>query len=254
MRIGVSAAQYGRLATPAAVRAAAVAAEEVGYASLWVSDRLTEPPSRGQLDPLGVLAAVAGATRRVRLGTSVLVAPRYPPTLLVRALTTLEVLSEGRLLIGLGFGAAAGGPDRAAHLDRVLDAIDQCWPEGRPPLLLAASGPAGLDRVARRADGWNPAGLPTATLRASWEHVLERAAIHGREPERLQLVVRADIVLTREPIVGARESYHGDFAQVAADLEATRAAGAHEVVLGLAGDPSLDEALDTYARLAEAIS
>lgn len=67
-------------------------------------------------------------------------------------------------------------------------------------------------------------------------------------------MVRADIVLTSAPVAGARESYHGDLAQVAADLQAARDAGAHEVVLSLVGDPSLDEALDAYARLAEAIS
>ena len=149
------------------------------------------------LDPLGVLGLAAAVTERVRIGTNVLVAPWYPPVLLARSLTTLDHISAGRLDIGLGLGwsrdeyEAVGVPKRelAARLEDALDALDAIWSNAvvqhdgpytriapstiepkpiqqpRPPLLLAAFTPAGLDRIARRADGWLPARAPPRRAR-----------------------------------------------------------------------------------------
>ena len=73
MRLGVALAQAGCLADPASVRSAAAGAEQVGYSSIWVVDRVSDPDA--VLDPITVLAYAAAVTDRVRLGTSVLVAP-----------------------------------------------------------------------------------------------------------------------------------------------------------------------------------
>ena len=151
MQIGIQTAQIGRLASGAAVRNAARAAEELGYASIWVIDRLPVPveprsayphrdgvlpPSqRVALDPMQVLTASASVTSRIRVGTSVIVAPWYRPVLLARALTSIDVLSEGRLTVGLGLGwsedeYAAVAVDRAglgAKLDEVLDVLEAHW-------------------------------------------------------------------------------------------------------------------------------
>ena len=289
MRLGVSTAQCGPLADAAAVRSAARAAEQIGYSSLWVLDRLLAPfrpregyagtdqplseEMRATLDPFAVLAVSAAEMSRIRLGTSVLVAPWYPPVVLARMLTTLDVLSNGRLTAGLGVGwssdeYAAVGLEmrgRGVRLEETLDVLDAFWSDGpvahnllrpvqrpRPPLFLAAYTPAGLDRVARRADGWMPAGLPVELLAPMWAHVRDAAAAHGRDPQDLELVVRANIVLTPTPTDGERRSYMGNVEQVASDIEATRAAGADEVILGVYGVRHLDDALDAYARIAEA--
>ena len=282
MRLGVSLSQAGRCADPASIRAAATAAEQVGYASLWVADR---PPAsralgvagdgdgRGPtptdgppedivalLDPVNVLAYAAAVTARVRLGTSVLVAPWYRPALLARSLASLDVLSDGRLTVGLGLGwtlddyRAIGVPQHelGRRLDDAVDTLGTAWRgPARPPVLLAAYTPAGLDRVARRADGWNPAGVPVDMLAPMWASVRDLAAGHGRDPDTLELVVRAHVHITDAPIDGERPAYHGTVEQVAADLADTRRAGAHEAILGLRGDPCLDQALGLYARLAE---
>lgn len=300
MRIGIQSAQLGRLADPAAVRSVAEAAEQLGYSSLWVVDRLpvaVEPAEgyggmegmpipaeqRRTLDPLAVLAAAAALTHRVRLGTSVLVGPWYPPALLARSLTTLDVLSQGRLEVGLGIGwsrherRSLGLPEEGlgARLDALLDVLDAHWGDGpvaydgpagtmapshrdlapvqvpRPPVLLAAYSPAGLDRVARRADGWNPAGLPVDAVALMWAQVKDLAVRHGRDPEHLRLVVRANVELADAPLGVDRPTYHGTVEQVAADLDATRRVGAHEVILSVGGDVGVDQALDGCARLAE---
>ena len=85
-----------------------------------------------------------------------------------------------------------------------------------------------------------------------WAEVRDLAAAYRRDPDTLQLVVRADVVLTDRAAGGNRPIYHGTIEQVADDVDATRRVGADEIVLGLVGDPSLDQALDAYARVAEA--
>lgn len=284
MRLGVSLAQAGRLADPVSVRSAATAAEQVGFSSAWVFDRLTGHP-RPALDPLSVLTFAAAVTTRIRLGTSVLVAPWYRPTLLARSLGSLDVLSDGRLTVGLGLGgsfdefAALGVPQQelGRRLDDALDMLDAVWGVGgtrrdghgggasptpmvarpvqrpRPPVLLAASTTDGLDRVARRADGWNAAGVPVELLGPMWASVRDMAAGHGRDPDTLDLVVRADLTITDRPIDGERPAYQGTVEQVSADIADIRRAGAREVILGLSGDCCLDQALDVYARVAEAL-
>lgn len=301
MKLGVQLAQIGPTASPEAVRSSAQAAEALGYDSVWVIDRLLAPidPSVGyggsdvvmpvemahSLDPLAALAYAAAVTERVGLGTSVLCAPFYPPATLARSLTSVDVLSGGRLQVGLGQGwspeelAAVGSStaERAARLDELLDVLDAWWGDDpvahdgptstiapsthglkpaqrpRPPVLLAAYAPAGFDRIARRADGWNPAGLPVELLAPMFGALRDAAAGYGRDADALRLVVRANITLTGTPIDGERGSYEGSVEQVADDLVATRAAGAHEVVLGLLGGGGLDETLDAYAALAEAL-
>lgn len=232
MRIGISVAQCDRLAQPAAVVAAVTAAEQLGYSSVWVCD--------SALDPAGVLAAAAAVTTRVRLGAAIVVGEREDPVSLARSLATVDLLSEGRLTVALSGGEAA--------IDGVLDDLLG----GRAPVLLDGRTPGLLARVARRAAGWSPAGLPVDELAPMWAEVRRHAAGAGRDPDDLRLVVRAGIALQPAPAGAGRASYEGDAEQVAGDVDATHRMGADEVVLHLAGDLGLDEALDGYARIAEA--
>src|SRR5205823_5176355 len=101
----------GRWATPETIRRIARRAEELGYASLWTVQRVLSPtaaalgPShRSVLDPVLPLAYVAGHTDRIRLGTATICAPFTAPALLAKTLTSLDVLSGGRLTAGLGMG------------------------------------------------------------------------------------------------------------------------------------------------------
>lgn len=238
------------------------------------------------LDPLLVLGQAAAVTGRVRLGTNVLVAPWYPPVLLARSLTTLDHLSGGRLDVGLGLGwsedecDAVGVPRRGLgrRMEEILDVLECVWrspvvrhdgaictiaettiepkplQEPRPPLLLAGFTPAGLERIARRADGWLPVGLPHDVLGSMWAAVRDMAAGHGRDPDDLQLIVRANVHHTDRPIPGDdRPVFVGSLDQIAADLVATEELGAHELVLDLFTDAHTgDELLDLAAAITAA--
>ena len=208
MRLGFALPQVGKAAGPEAVAAVSTRAEELGYDSLWVLDRLLWPikprapypvgdgslPAlyKTSLDPLQTLAFAAAQTKRVAVGSSVLNLPWYNPTLLARTLTSLDVLSGGRLRVGLGMGWSpdeyeAAGTSRSGkgkRADELIRAIKTIWttdpvefkgeyvqiPESiiglkpfqkpHPPIYMAAFTPSALQRVAREANGWFPVGIP----------------------------------------------------------------------------------------------
>ena len=205
MRLGFNIPQIGPAATPEAMVKVAQRAEELGYDSLWVTERLLypiEPQSSYRvthdgslpeaykivLDPLESLTYVAGFTSRIALGTSVLVMPYYNPVTLARRLTTLDVLSGGRLRVGIGQGwskdefdaTGASMKGRGRRADEFISVLKAIWttdpvelhgeffrvprsnilpkPVQKPhlPVYLAAYSPSGLKRVATMADGWLP--------------------------------------------------------------------------------------------------
>ena len=144
----------GAWATPETIRRIACRAEELGYASLWTFQRVLYPatgelaPShRSVLDPVVALAHVAGHTDRIRLGTATICAPFTAPALLAKALTSLDVLSGGRLTAGLGMGwlpqeyATAGVPyERRGARVRPAGAADGALEAGGAART-AAAGP-----------------------------------------------------------------------------------------------------------------
>src|SRR5207237_6031708 len=113
MRFGLFGLNFGPCADPALAIRIAVAAEEAGFESVWTGEHVAmpvrdnpvpTPPETPFLDSLVALANVAAHTRRLRLGTGILVLPHHNPVLLAKALTTLDLVSGGRLIAGFGAG------------------------------------------------------------------------------------------------------------------------------------------------------
>lgn len=154
MQLGICLPQLGPTAEGAKVAGVARRAEEVGYDSLWVGDRLLTPEApkdfypvggtaespyppefTAALDPIVTLTAAAVATSRVRLSFSTLIPTWHNAVLLARAVTSLDAVSEGRLELGLGTSwmrdeyEVAGVPweERGARLDEMLDVFDKVW-------------------------------------------------------------------------------------------------------------------------------
>jgi probable F420-dependent oxidoreductase len=284
IEMAVKAEQLGFASLWAMDRLLAPAAPRTAYPAS--ADGVLPPEQHTVLDPIVALAIAATVTERIGLGTNVLVAPFYSPIVLARSLTAIDIASNGRLTVGLGLGwsvdefEAVGVPQRhlAAHLEEFLDVLDGVWADGitshrgerfhiapatilpkpiqrpRPPILLAAYTPAGLDRVARRADGWTPAGLPIEAIAPMFAAVREMASGYGRDPEAVHLYVRANAHVTDRPLGADRSAYHGSIEQITDDLDATRATGAHEIILELQGSAgSVDELLDVATAITSPI-
>jgi probable F420-dependent oxidoreductase len=140
MRLGIHLPQYGRAASGDAIARAARAAEDLGFADVWVSDHVVQPASQGYpspylYEPLLTLGWAAAATERIGLGTSVLVAAQYHPLWLANAIASLDALSAGRLRLAVGVGwseaefDALGQSfhDRGRRTDEILDVLKACW-------------------------------------------------------------------------------------------------------------------------------
>lgn len=299
MRIGIGLPQLGRFADIDTLRRVAIAAEASGLSSLWAIDRLlvpvnprsaypasadgTLPPEqRTAIDPIVGLSVAATVTDRIRLGTSVLVAPWYPPVVLARALASVDVASAGRLTAGLGVGwsldeyEAVGAPmqQRGRRLDEILELLNSLWSgrtqrvtgqeriepasltvrpaqHPRPPILLAAYTAAGLDRIARSADGWLPTGLPFDAIAAGWATIRDGAAAAGRDPHALELIVRAEPTFSDAALGSARAPFTGTWRQIADDVAQARDLGAHELIIDLQAQVTRpDELVDTALELA----
>lgn len=277
MRLGLGLPVSGTWATPEAMRHVATRADELGFDSLWAFQRLLHPVEddwgaayHSVLDPLASLAYAAAVTSRIRLGVAVVMAPYYAPIVLAKALTTIDVLSAGRLDVGIGLGwsaeefAAVGVPmdRRGARAEDAVACLKAVWgpdpvehqgefyavprsrvdpkpvQEPHPPILMGGGAEPALRRVGRIADGWiSSSRTDLTTIGTSIEVVRASAAAVGRDPAALRFVVRGVVRLTVAPTEGAaRIPLQGDADQIRADLGALEEQGVTEVFLDLNWD------------------
>ena len=224
MRFGLFGVNFASCVDPELQRRVAQAAEEVGFESVWTGEHVAmpmrdnpvpTPPETPFLDSLVSLARIAGFTSRLRLGTGILVLPHHNPVLLAKALTSLDVLSGGRLIAGFAGGYVeaefrALGIDfhqRGAITDQHLAAIRALWTEpeprfsGRfasfsdvrfepkpaqrphPPIVFGGTAEPALRRAARVGDGWYGFAL---TVERTAEIVAELARLRARTGRREQ--------------------------------------------------------------------
>ncbi|MEU9342353.1 LLM class F420-dependent oxidoreductase [Streptomyces sp. NPDC048278] len=284
-RLGFGLPQMRQYSPGTDVPDVARAAEQIGYDSLWVFERalFPEPATQGLYnvpglpwpdeyrsvaEPLVTLALAAAATERVRLGSSVLVAPLHSPFQLARSLATLDAASGGRVLAGFGTGwsldeyAAAGirpfeergkvldelievcravwGPDPVRYdgeLTKIASAVVGPKPARPIPILLAASNKRALTRLVDRADGWLPVGMGAEQLAAQWQGVQDLAAERGRT-EPLQTVLRINATYTPKAYDGSdRQPFQGSVDQIVEDLVAHAAVGLEEILIDLEATP-----------------
>jgi probable F420-dependent oxidoreductase len=300
MRLGTFLPNLGPVASIAGIRAVAERAEALGFDSVWVTERLFQPvnPSvpfagdpegtypeayRYVLDPVVALTCAAACTTRVRLGTSVLIGPYYNPVLLARALTAVDVVSDGRLEVGLGVGwhvdeFHAVGVDmatRGRRMDEVLVLLKALWTENpvafdggffqlreasvlpkpiqdpHPPILIGAYTEAALRRAATKADGIQPPGtLPLPELAALINGYRAMVRESGGDPRAARVVLRAQVDLRDERLPDGRVPFSGAPDQVTGDIAAAATMGVTDLICDsvyFAGD--LAELLDSIEQV-----
>ena len=296
MKIGVvvpieTAPETGQVVPYAETRAFALQAEAAGFDAIWLYDHLLyrapDQPTEGIWEAWTVLSALATVTTRVELGTLVLCTPFRNPAVLAKMAVTLDEVSGGRVILGLGAGwhqpefDAFGVPfdHRVARFDEALQIIVPLLRAGRvsfqgtyhravdceilprgprpsgPPVLIASSGPRMLRLTARYADYWNTAWLGLAGALAERRLALDAAcAAEGRDPATLEVTVGVNVDYSVAG-GGARErpnpeqALSGSPQEIAAGLHGYAAEGVSHVICALA--PTTTESL---ARLAQALA
>lgn len=217
---------------------AARAAEEAGFSSIWWADRLMGWMPEGPhalLDPFTLMSAAAGATSTIQLGTAVADPVRRHPAQLAQTALSVQQLSKGRLLLGVGCGEAAGTRPYGiayhkpvGHLEEAIEVLGRLWSSGEPtsyrgefyelsgarcglaaqvaapPVWVAAHGPRTLRLTGRLADGWLPTAPGPDAYRCLLDEVRAAEQTAGRPPGSVTAGVFVWVVAaeSRERAVG----------------------------------------------------
>ena len=299
MRYGFYLPTRGPTATRDGILALAREGERLGLHSAMIADHIVFPvvsqsiypytvdgrhPGAGDaLETFSILGVVAGATERLRLVTSVLVLPYRNPVLTAKMVASLDVLSGGRLTLGVGAGwlkeefEALNSPAfdaRGAVTDEWIAIFKQLWSEspasfdGRfyryadirceplpvqkphPPIWVGGHSRAALRRTARHGDGWHPVGaiaaspLPPHELRAHLDTLKRLTAAEGRDFSALTISYKAPLYDTGIASPdGSRRRFSGEADDIAGDIRSFAAIGVHELIFDFRGQ-SIAESIE----------
>lgn len=249
MEIGVSLPTIGPVAFREFVLDVARRADAAGLHSVWTADHVVLPADRGRstypfpqseqgvsftyepgidwMDPVAVMAFVSGATERIKVGSSILVLPYRNPLVLANEMATIDRLSEGRALLGIGSGwiveeFEALGVDpktRGRMTDEYIRAMRHLWTNdsptsfegefvrftdvqlatraftpGGPPILIGGNSPAAIRRTATLADGWLAFDLTPQEVREGARRIREQASSAGRDGAAILISARVGLM------------------------------------------------------------
>ena len=232
MKIGYSLSNNQGMEDIQGVIDLAVGAEKLGFDSVWASehvfnvsyvyDRIGDKP---YYEPLTVLTYVAAVTSTIGLGTSVLVLPYHNPIRLAKVAATLDVLSGGRVMLGVGVGVieeeleAMGSPfaERGAISDEMIAVMKELWTKDDPsflgkyhsfsgmkftpkpvqkphiPIIIGGTSKAAIRRAARSGTVWHPTALSPQALAEGMDYLKEQAVKVGRDPSEISVSISAAI-------------------------------------------------------------
>lgn len=285
MKVGMFLPQVGEYATKENILYIAKEAEKEGINSLWVLDRLLWPlkpktpyvatpdgalPVEYQnvLDPLTTLTYVAGVTERILLGTSIIDMFFQNPVQLGKRFATLDVLSDGRTIAGLGIGwskdeyEVSGVPykDKGTRADEFLQALTKIWSdeivefkgqfynipaskigpkplqEPHPPILLGGFSPKTFSRIVNYANGWiGIAGFgPLEQLEQMINGLRESARKLDKDPSNIGIYIGSypNILESRVSSNETRSPMTGTIEQIGSDIEQIKAMGTNHIFFG----------------------
>jgi probable F420-dependent oxidoreductase len=247
------------------------------------------PGTGDALETFSILGVVAGATEKLRLVTSVLVLPYRNPVLTAKMVASLDVLSGGRVTLGVGVGwlkeefEALDSPDferRGAVTDEWITIFKQLWRQSpasfagkfykysdircepfplqkpHPPIWVGGHSKAALRRTARHGDGWHPVGaiaaspLPPQEMKAHLQTLKQMTEAEGRDFSKLAISYKAPLYDTSVPDRdGSRRSFSGTPDEIAGDIRSFAAIGVHELIFDFRGN-SIDASVAGLQRFA----
>ena len=302
MKYGVFLPVSGRAASRKTLMQAAQQAESLGYDSVWAADRLVipwkietaypyskestfiVPPDRPFFDTLTCLAFLAGCTENIQLGMSVMVLPYRHPLHWAKIATTIDQLSTGRLIMGVGVGwmeeefTAMNAPfkERGAVSDEQLTLLKQLWTEEhitfrgkyydvddiafnpkpyqkpRVPIWVGGEGKYAQRRAGRYGDAWFPyfVRITPAELAARFDYVRKIAREAGRNPDELALACCLPIELTSDDAKQEEDYLKGSIEQISERLRMFQRVGVTHIGLQfmIPHYPERQEQIERFAK------
>ena len=293
MKIGVTIPNNWGVEDPQQVLALGPVAEELGFDSLWVMDHLFNTgyirerlEDKPYYHPLGTLSYLAATTKRVKLGTSVLVLPYHNPVELAKYAATLDQMSGGRVILGVGVGAMTeefealgiSMRQRGSLTNECIGIMKELWSNPHPsyqsrrwsfsdlrfspkpfqrphiPLWIGGSSPGALRRAAKVGDGWHPSGMSAEEFSLGRREIRDMAQAAGRDPDSLAMSMRVEVEVHGGPssarAAGRARLSGRDTGEMIAAIEAYQSSGVDHLVLALnSGDvPALRSVMETIAQ------
>ena len=293
MKVGILLPQTGDLATSENILYIGKEAEKEGFDSVWVFERLLWPVKpqtpyggvpnlpipveyQSVLDPLETLTYLAGNTQRISLGTSIIDILFHNPVILARRFATLDVLSGGRVIAGLGLGwskdeyDASGIPfsHKGARADEFMQVLKRIWTDDvvefrgqfynipaskigpkpvqkpHPPILLGAYSPKAFPRIVNYADGWIPiaGSVPLEQQEQAISGLREAARKANKDPSNIRIFVLSypnvlDSSSQSSSSNQQRSPMSGTIDQIGTDIDRIKAMGAEHIIFAYAFSP-----------------
>ena len=309
MRFGFYLPNRGSIARPAPLARLARKGDDLGYHCMVAGDHILVPDEIGSaypytvggdfpvgdgeyLEQLTLLTFLAAKTERIRLVPSVMIVPYRNPLLAAKTLATLDMLSEGRLTLGVGVGwmeeefiALSTPPfaERGAVTDEYLRAYKELWTsenptfEGRycrfsgirfapkpaqkphPPIWVGGQSRRAIRRAAEVGDGWHPVGaIPAATLEPE-ELAQDIGLLHrqaeaaGRDPSSIDVAMKAPLYDPGRSTGADRRRFSGEAGQILDDVRTYADVGVTDLILDIRGS-ELNEAVERLQWLSEEVA
>ena len=282
-------------------------AEASGFYCLTVADHVIVPrdisvpypytvdgkyPGTGyHLETLVTMGFLAGATKRIRFATSVMIAPYRNPIVTAKMLASLDVLSNGRVIVGLGVGwmkeefenlQAPAYEERGKVTDEYIRAFRELWTSDNPtftgkhcnfsnivflpkpvqkggiPIWIGGHSKQAIRRAGQLGDGWHPiGGVPTIPLepedvRKDMAMLAEYAQKAGRDPKTIRVALKGSLFDKEKKIDGRRRRFMGSAEEIAGDIRDYRTAGVDTMIFDVRR-PSINETLDRMEWMAKEV-
>ena len=283
-------------------------AETLGFYCLTVADHVIVPrdisvpypytvdgkyPGTGyHLETLATMAFLAGATKRIRFATSVMILPYRNPVVTAKMLASLDVLSGGRVIVGAGVGwmkeefeniRTEPYEERGKVTDEYIAAFRELWTSDNPsfsgkycsfsnivflpkpvqkagiPIWIGGHSKQAIRRAARLGDGWHPiGGVPTIPLepddvRKDFAMLADFARQAGRDPQKIRVALKGSLFDREKKIDGRRRRFMGSAEEIAGDIRDYSAAGVDTMIFDVRR-PSISETLERMEWMAKEVS
>jgi probable F420-dependent oxidoreductase len=271
MQFGVALPNFGKYGEKNTILKIATTAEKLGFDSLWVSDHIVIPDSHqgfGSVfyEPLTILTYVAACTSRIQLGTSVIILPYRNPIVLAKMVSTLDVLSGGRVILGVGAGwlkdefDVLGVPygERGSITDECIRVLKVLWTEDKPsfrgryfefaninflpkpiqkpypPVWVGGNSQKAFERAVNSGMGWHPVGLMPEEIKEKVRYVGELLDKNGKKNSDFIISLRKNLqVITTEKkprVADEREILRGTPERIVEGIEKYRESGVSHLV------------------------